>query len=453
MTSLPAGLTQSRTVRVSPRSGRQARRVEEALSLCGDLLPAVVCAALAREHVQIALGILVAMVVYGLRGLYSRRFALSVLDDLGSLVVGGMLGLLALLLVRQEPGHAGRWMALFVLGVMLVRTIGYGLLRRLRSNGTVVYPVVLIGAGDNSAALAQRILDHPESGLRPVGFVDSVANTSSDLPNLGSPESLPNVISEHRVTDVIVAFGKLPTASLVSVLRTCNRMGVEISMVPRLFEMHRLSPGSDHVWGLPLVRMRRHAASAWTWHLKRAMDLVLGSVLLVLFSPVLAVIGLAVMKELGRPLIFRQERVSLDGAPITVLKFRSMRPTAPGEEASWSGGSDPRIGRVGAFIRRYSLDELPQLVNVVKGEMSLVGPRPERPEYVLAFSERYPRYGDRHRVPAGMTGLAAVEGLRGDTSIAERAYFDNVYIENWSLWLDVKILVRTFVSVVRGTGA
>jgi lipopolysaccharide/colanic/teichoic acid biosynthesis glycosyltransferase len=136
-----------------------------------------------------------------------------------------------------------------------------------------------------------------------------------------------------------------------------------------------------------------------------------------------------------------------------VLKFRSMRPTAPGEAASWSAERDPRVGRVGAFIRRYSLDELPQLVNVVKGDMSLVGPRPERPEYVLAFSERYPRYGDRHRVPAGMTGLAAVEGLRGDTSIEDRAYFDNVYIENWSLWLDVKILVRTFVSVVRGTGA
>jgi hypothetical protein len=316
VTALPTGLTQQ-TLRVVPRTGRQSRRVEELLALVGDLIPAVVCVALGHSH--IALGIVVAMFVYGLRGLYRRRFSLSVLDDLGSLVTGGLLGLLAVLLVAPPSTATGlKWMSLFVLGVILVRTLGYALMHRLRTNGAITYPVVLIGAGGNSAALAQRILDHPESGLRPVGFVDSVDDADSDLPHLGNPDALPQVIREHRVTDVIVAFGKLPTASLVTVLRTCNRMGVEISMVPRLFEMHRLSPGGDHVWGLPLVRMRQHAASAWTWRVKRAMDLVIGSILVVLFSPVLALIALAVRFELGRPLLFRQERVSYGsswGAP------------------------------------------------------------------------------------------------------------------------------------------
>jgi len=450
MTTLPTELTTHRGLVLTPRSGRRARVGEQWLAVAGDLVPALLC--LAWTGARMAPGIIVAMLVWGAKGLYSRRFSLSVLDDLGSLVAGGVLGVLALLMLSDHPAHAVRAMAAFVLGVVVVRSMGYALLRHLRANGTVVYPAVIVGAGTNSVSLAQRIIDHPESGLRPVGFVDTASQQELPLPSLGSPESLPAVIREHHVTDVIVAYGKLPTASLVSVLRTCNRMGVEISMVPRLFEMHRLTPGGDHVWGHPLVHMSRHASAAWTWRVKRCLDVLASGLALILLLPVVGLVALAVRIELGRGVIFRQERVGLDGQPITVLKFRSMRPVPPGGEAAWTAASDPRVGRTGAFIRRFSLDEIPQLVNVLRGDMSLVGPRPERPEYVLAFSERYPRYGDRHRVPAGLTGLAAVEGLRGDCSIEDRAFFDNLYIENWSLWLDTKILVRTLQSVVRGTG-
>ena len=165
----------------------------------------------------------------------------------------------------------------------------------------------------------------------------------------------------------------------------------------------------------------------------------------------LAVAALAVRIELGAAVLYRQERVGRGGQPFQLLKLRTMRPPTPGAPAGWSTDF-ARVGPVGRFLRRYSLDELPQLFNVLRGDMSLVGPRPERPEYVEEFGRAVPSYVHRHRMMVGLTGLAAVEGLRGDTSIEERARFDNWYIENWSLWLDLTILVRTVVAVLRGTG-
>jgi lipopolysaccharide/colanic/teichoic acid biosynthesis glycosyltransferase len=181
---------------------------------------------------------------------------------------------------------------------------------------------------------------------------------------------------------------------------------------------------------------------------------VVAAVGIVVLAPVLAACALAVRWELGADVLFRQERVGLDGQRFELLKFRSLRPETANESSTrWSIASDHRVGPVGRFLRRTSLDELPQLWNVLRGEMSLVGPRPERPHFVAAFEATYPQYPARHRVPSGLTGWAQVHGLRGDTSIADRARFDNFYIENWSLWLDLKILLRTFTSVLGGRGS
>jgi lipopolysaccharide/colanic/teichoic acid biosynthesis glycosyltransferase len=209
----------------------------------------------------------------------------------------------------------------------------------------------------------------------------------------------------------------------------------------------------DMVWGIPLVRMQRAAFRSLAWRLKRLFDLVVGLTALVLLSPVLAACALAVRMEVGAGILFRQERVGLDGRPFTLLKFTSLKPADDNEAATrWSVAHDDRMGRVGRFLRRTSLDELPQLVNIVRGDMSLVGPRPERPVFVEEFTRRLPRYTARHRVPAGLTGAAQVNGLRGDTSIADRARFDNAYIENWSLWGDCKIMLRTAGQVLRAAG-
>ncbi|MDX6223139.1 MAG: hypothetical protein QOD91_2193, partial [Frankiales bacterium] len=227
----------------------------------------------------------------------------------------------------------------------------------------------------------------------------------------------------------------------------------EIFFVPRLFEMHHISRDMDQVWGLPLVRLRRAAFRTFSWRLKRLMDVLASGFALFLLSPLMAAIALAVRFEGGPGIIFRQERVGLDGRPFQVMKFRSLKPVDADEsQTKWNIAHDDRLGPIGRILRKTSLDELPQLINILRGDMTLVGPRPERPHFVAQFTESFPRYTARHRVPAGLTGWAQVHGLRGDTSIEDRARFDNYYLENWSLWADVKIILRTVASVVRGSG-
>ena len=185
--------------------------------------------------------------------------------------------------------------------------------------------------------------------------------------------------------------------------------------------------------------------------LKRGLDVALSGVALVVVLPVLLAAAVAVRVELGPGVVFRQERVGRGGCRFALLKLRTMRAADPAGVEGWTADR-ARIGRVGRCLRRYSLDELPQLVNVLRGDMSLVGPRPERPEYVERFSALIPSYRHRHRVPVGLTGYAAVEGSRGDTSVVERARLDNWYIDQWSLWLDLKIIARTTLVVLRGKG-
>jgi exopolysaccharide biosynthesis polyprenyl glycosylphosphotransferase len=202
------------------------------------------------------------------------------------------------------------------------------------------------------------------------------------------------------------------------------------------------------------VRLRRATYRSPAWRVKRLVDVLVSGTALVVLSPLLLVLAVAVRLDGGPGIIFRQERVGVDGRHFQVMKFRSLRPASDAESATnWSVALDTRLSRVGRFLRKASLDELPQLVNVLRGDMSLVGPRPERPYFVDQFRTAYSSYEARHRVPSGLTGWAQIHGLRGDTSISDRARFDNYYIENWSLWLDVKIIVRTLSAVVRGAGA
>lgn len=240
---------------------------------------------------------------------------------------------------------------------------------------------------------------------------------------------------------------------MVPLIRTCDRLESELFVVPRLYELHHVEGDMDTVWGVPLVRLRRSAYRSPMWRVKRLGDIVLSGLALVVLSIPMALVALGVRLDGGPGIIFRQERVGVDGRPVTVMKFRSMRPVNEAEsQTNWNIAKDNRLSAFGKFIRKTSLDELPQLINTLRGDMSVVGPRPERPYFVEQFQQMYPAYGARHRVPCGLTGWAAVNGLRGDTSIAERARFDNYYIQNWSLWLDIKIIVRTIGSVVTGSG-
>jgi exopolysaccharide biosynthesis polyprenyl glycosylphosphotransferase len=231
-----------------------------------------------------------------------------------------------------------------------------------------------------------------------------------------------------------------------------------VSLVPRLFESMTDRVALERLGGLPLVGLRSVDPQGWKFTFKYGLDRVLAAVALLLVAPVFAAIAVTVKLSSPGPVLFRQLRVGRDGQVFHLLKFRSMRPAesnpafrpAPGSAPGGIEGVDRRTA-VGRLIRRTALDELPQLINVVRGEMSLVGPRPERPEFVELFRHDVARYGDRHRVKSGITGWAQVHGLRGQTSLADRVEWDNFYIENWSLWLDVKILLMTFVAIFRAS--
>jgi exopolysaccharide biosynthesis polyprenyl glycosylphosphotransferase len=408
----------------------------------------------------VLLGLTVAL--FASAGLYRPRLSLSVLDDLPALV-GRPLAAAAVTTTADVALHTDRAVGGLLLTaatmaafIVVLRVLGYAVVRRCRRDGVVAHPTLLLGAGRVGGHVAQLLLEHPEYGLRPVGFLDAdplLGEHERPVPLLGGTDALAQVIVEFGVHNVIVAFGSAPESQLVDVIRTCDRLDTEIFFVPRLFELAAAIREADQVWGLPLVRLRRAAFRSPSWRLKRVVDIVLAGSAFVLLLPVMAVCALAVRLEGGRGIFFSQERVGLDGEAFRVWKFRSLRPADElDSQTTWNVAHDRRVGPVGRVLRKTSLDELPQLWNILRGDMSVVGPRPERPHFATRFAESFPRYDHRHRVPVGLTGWAQVHGLRGDTSIEDRARFDNYYIENWSLWTDLKIVVRTVGHVVRGSG-
>ena len=400
-----------------------------------------------------------AVLTWRARGLYTHRIALSVLDDLPELTIGVLVGLApgvaaALLVPTGLVGGTGvlRVAAAMLAVVALGRLVSYGVILRLRRQGQITYPTLLIGVGPGAKSLLQRIETHPESGLHVVGTLADQGAAGTGLELLGGAHDLATVVGERHVSNIVVGYGGISSCDLVDVLRTADRANLDIHVVPRLFELSTRRGSDDHIWGLPLVRLREPANRRLSWRAKHTFDFVGAALAIILVSPVLLAVAAAVRISLGPGVIFTQTRIGKHGRPFDLLKFRSMSAPAGGEAGAWSVSPD-KLDPVGRFIRRYSLDELPQLINVLRGDMSLVGPRPERPEYVDKFVGLFPWYAHRHRVAVGMTGLAAVNGMRGDTSIEERCKFDNWYIDNWSFWLDAKILVRTLSAVVRGAGA
>jgi lipopolysaccharide/colanic/teichoic acid biosynthesis glycosyltransferase len=257
---------------------------------------------------------------------------------------------------------------------------------------------------------------------------------------VGPPGDLVAVAARHGVRQVIVAF---PACGLVDELRAAASAGLDVHVVPRLDELGKAVPRSclDEIWGIPLVALRR--GSGRRRPAKRAVDIVLAGVLLLILAPVLAALVAAVALTSGLPVLFRQERVTGAGRTAEILKLRTL-PEHADADTRWA--VPPGATRLGRWLRATHLDELPQLVNVVRGDMSLVGPRPERPYFAASFDRRIPHYAGRHRMPAGITGWAQVHGLHGDTSMADRVRFDNQYVEYWTPWLDLVVLVRTLAS-------
>ena len=374
-------------------------------------------------------------------GLHRLPLTLRVSDQLGRLAAAALLPL-PLLLLLLSAGHALRLVVAGAAALVAGRVAAYAAVRALRRRGLLAERALVVGAGQTGTRIAGLLREHPELGLLPHGLVDGQPPAQPvPVPLLGRPADLGDLVRAHGIGRVIVAFPDGRDEELVPVLRAARALPADVCVVPRLHEVGMAVPRAcrDEVWGIPLLPLRRPSPAGLA--AKRAFDVAAATALLALSGIPLLVTGLAGRWQLRRPALFRQVRVTGPDGLAEIFKLRTL-----------GGHTDPdtcwvvpleQATRLGRFLRASHADELPQLLNVLCGQMSLVGPRPERPYFVRRFATEIPGYRDRHRVRSGLTGWAQVHGLTGDTSVADRAVFDNAYIENWTFWLDLVILART----------
>jgi lipopolysaccharide/colanic/teichoic acid biosynthesis glycosyltransferase len=460
-----------------------------------DVLALVIAGLTTSAGAAAALYGLAVLAALAAGGLYRRRICLRVSDQAGRILVAVALPMLALL-PFLPPATIARLGLVSAGLVVAFRLAASALLRRAGRRGVVAQPALIVGSGTFGAHLAQQLSLHPELGLVVRGFLDHAPRRDLAQPSLGPPEDLARVVTTLGIRRVIVCFGDFRDEDLVGVLRACRSLRADVCVVPRLHETGLAIPRGclDEIWGIPLIPLRRigrggrgagprgaglrgaglrgaglrgaglsgaGAGAGAGAGLKRIFDVAGAAVLLTAALPLLLVLAAVIRLSTGQSPLFRQLRVTGNGRQARVLKLRTITGSGDADSGDPVDG-DPdtcwtvepaRIGALGRLLRATHLDELPQLVNVLRGEMSLVGPRPERQHFAAQFAREIPRYGDRDRVRAGLTGWAQVHGLHGDTSIAERSRFDNQYIEYWSPWLDVVILLRTIGAAFAGLGA
>jgi exopolysaccharide biosynthesis polyprenyl glycosylphosphotransferase len=421
----------------------------------------------------------IALALLYLRGLYRTRLRAMILDGVVPVISAvsvaamavAMIGIFANGDMPSQDDWIRAWL-LALLGLGLAR-IALTLSQRFaRSRRLVGKPVLIMGAGLVGSQVARRLDNHPEYGLAPVGFLDddprSIAEVGGrDVPVLGTAEDLDKIVERTGVRNLIVAFSSVADARISRLIQRCQELGIEVSVVPRMFDAINDRVGYDTVGGLPLLSFSGVNPKGVQFAIKHVIDRVSAMLLLVVLSPVIALAAIAVRLSSPGDVLFCQRRVGRDGTAFDLYKFRSMRgdPLPVGQPVTAEVGAlegtlavdtapggvegQDRRTLVGRILRRTSIDELPQLLNVLRGEMSLIGPRPERPEFVELFGRDIARYGDRHRVKSGITGWAQVHGLRGQTSLAERVEWDNYYIAHWSLALDFKIALLTTLALFR----
>ncbi|MBD0282665.1 MAG: sugar transferase [Thermoleophilaceae bacterium] len=419
--------------------------------------------------------------VLAARGAYSRLPRIDLLDDLRSVITAVLLAAVTLISARvlvTGDAEVARQMLVLSMYTALFVAVGRIFLaagvRRAYRRHRIARPTLIFGAGRVGSLTARRLLADHRLGLDPVGFLDDapleLPEQPAVLPVLGGRTDLDRVVAEHGIVHMIVAYSRDSDQLMLSVVRRCWELGVSVSLVPRLHELQRDRATVARLGGLPLISVASPPSSSLAISLKYGLDRVIAACLLTAIAPLMTATALAIKVSTGGPVFFRQPRVGRDGRHFTMWKFRTMTgtPESQGQaNAEWveavmrgelhagSGDVAMRLGddrttALGYWLRRLGLDELPQLWNVLRGEMSLIGPRPEQVAYVEKFQHGVYRYRDRQRVKSGITGWAQVNGLRGDTSLEDRVEWDNYYIENWSPWLDLKILLMTVAVLWRG---
>ncbi len=411
------------------------------------------------------------VVLFAVQSLYRHKLGRNFIDEVGPIETNIALASV-LVLGLMTLTHTGRlagdvvsktWLCAAIL-VPIPRFIHSVIQKRMRRNHHFMAPTLIIGSGEVAHRIVERLQANPEYGLKPIGLLDAAEapgarlDANPDIPIIGPPESIGAAIEMTGAEAVLIAFSQVRDESLTRVVRVAHRYKARVWVVPRMFDAVGERASVDHLGGLPLMSLPSADPHGWQFNAKHVIDRVAAALGLLAISPLLITLVVLVRLSSPGPIFFRQDRIGRDGRVFGCLKFRTMRPEKASDadfelkSSSAPGGVEgiDRRTRIGKIMRSTSLDELPQLINVLNGEMSLVGPRPERPQFVEFFEIQVHRYGERHRVKAGMTGWAQVHGLRGQTSIADRVEWDNYYIENWSLALDLKILLLTVPAVLRG---
>ncbi len=390
---------------------------------------------------------------------YHRRHAALLIDEVyrifGAVTVATLITVAFIAFVLRDQLEYQRSMVVLawaasMVTVSLGRVIHSRVQRSFQRRNIGAERVLIVGTGEVGRMILQKVQHTPNLGYTVIGFVDSNSGAQQvmGLPVLGAIEDLPHIIENHEIGEVIIGLPEATHEELVGIISQAEREKVSIRVFPDVFQIMASEVTISDLGGLPLLTIRDVALRGWKLTLKRGVDIMLSSIFLLFASPIMMLTAIAIKLDSPGPVFFVQERMGLDAKPFKMLKFRSMRQDAEAQGPGWTTKNDPRRTRIGSLIRKTSIDELPQFINVLMGDMSLVGPRPEQPAYVEQFRQSIPRYMDRHREKAGITGWAQINGLRGDTSIAERTKYDLWYIENWSLWLDFKIMLRTAFRIL-----
>ncbi|MFI8003201.1 exopolysaccharide biosynthesis polyprenyl glycosylphosphotransferase [Streptomyces sp. NPDC086010] len=455
-------------------AGVRRRRVPAALMASDGLalgLAVVLVAPGPWPPVVLLLQVALQLLLHAYRGLYRTGLSPSVLAELPALAGLALVQwyVTAEALTTYDPRYSAGWTApACAFGVqLLLGCCGRAAVHRVRLRSAARHPqsTLVIGDGQLADRVVAVLQEHTRYGMRPVGRVGATAaatDASQDpetgeapLPVLASVQDASRAVIQNSVRHAVFTVPPESATDGAELFALFAKHGCRVWLITdqEAVARYRTGPRPDHVWGFAAHALETGPHRPVAHRLKRAMDAVLAAVALVAAAPVMAACALAVRVCDGPGVVFRQERVGRNGRPFVLLKFRTLRADAHESATRWNVSEDRRMSVVGRTLRRTSLDELPQLWNVVRGDMSLVGPRPERPYFVQQFSRTHPGYRTRHRMPVGITGLAQVNGLRGDTSIEDRARFDNRYIATWSLWQDMCVLARTAGSVFRLGGS
>ena len=376
------------------------------------------------------------------------------LDIIRANVVGAMIFLVVLYLINQ-PNFSRSLIIFFALGnvifMSLYRLVVRSLLNYIRKIGYNSKQVVIVGYSRACEQYIDRILVNPQWGYEIRGILDDEVPAGTyykGIQVLGCIDNLEVILPQNKLDEIAIALPLKNYKRLEEIVARCEKSGVHTKFIPDYNSVIPSKPYTEDLSGLPVINIRRvPLTTTFNWYFKRAIDIIGSLVALIIFSPVMLLSVIVIKCQNNGPVLFVQERVGLHNKTFKMYKFRTMVEQKPEEEEKeWTVKNDPRVTGFGKFLRRTSLDETPQFFNILKGDMSLIGPRPERPQFVEQFKEEIPRYMVKHQVRPGLTGWAQVNGYRGDTSIRKRVEYDIYYIENWTIWLDLQILLLTFLK-------